>query len=1267
MEKPARPPSLGPDARLTLARPAVPAIETPAAPAVRTRAERLALLEPLLARRILVLDGAMGTMVQTYRLEEADYRGRGGPIPERFADWPVDLRGNNDLLVLTRPGVIGEIHRAYLAAGADILETSTFNSTAVSMADYRMSHLARELNVAGARLARGVADEFEAAEPERPRFVAGVLGPMNRSASISPDVNDPGFRNVTWDELVPAYAEAAHGLLEGGADLLLVETIFDTLNAKAALFAIEQVFDERGERVPVMISGTITDQSGRTLTGQTAEAFWYSMMHARPLSIGLNCALGAKDLRRHVQELARVADCLVTAHPNAGLPNEFGGYDESPEAMAAVLREFAEAGLVNVVGGCCGTTPAHIRAIAEAVADLPPRARTEIAPRLRLSGLEPVVVGPDTNFVNVGERTNVTGSKQFARLILAGDYPAALTVARQQVENGAQLLDVNMDEGMLDAEAAMTTFLRLLAAEPDIARVPVMIDSSKFSVIEAGLKNVQGKGVVNSISLKEGEAEFVRQATLVKRYGAAVIVMAFDEQGQADTVERKVAICARAYRILTERVGFAPQDVIFDPNVFAIATGIEEHNAYGVAFIEAARRIRAELPHASLSGGISNVSFSFRGNEPVRMAIHAVFLYHAIRAGLTMGIVNAGALPVYDDIDPELLARAEDVVLNRRADATERLLEIAERFRGQKQAVVETDAWRALPVTERLSYALVHGIDAHVVDDTEEARLQFARPIEVIEGPLMDGMNVVGDLFGSGKMFLPQVVKSARVMKKAVAHLIPFIEAEKAERNDTRSAGKVLMATVKGDVHDIGKNIVGVVLQCNNFEVVDLGVMVPAATILETAKREGVDLIGLSGLITPSLEEMAFVAGEMQRQGFTTPLLIGGATTSKVHTAVKIAPQYAGPVVHVLDASRAVGVAGSLLSDGLREQFEADVRTEYEAVRANRAGRRDAARLLPLEQARRNPVAIDWTAYAPTRPASPGVRVYDDWPLADLVARIDWTPFFQTWELAGHYPAILEDPTVGEAARGLYRDARAMLDRIVDEKLLTARAVVGLWPANATGDDVVLWADEARTRPLETVHFLRQQQDKKDERPNYCLADFVAPRASGVQDWMGGFAVTAGLGLEAVVAAYETANDPYSAILAKALADRLAEAFAERLHEHVRRELWGYAPDEALENASLIREEYRGIRPAPGYPACPDHTEKGPLFALLDATAAIGLQLTESFAMYPTAAVSGYYIGHPDARYFGIGKIGRDQVEDYARRRGMDVDVAARWLASNIA
>ncbi|AHG90008.1 methionine synthase [Gemmatirosa kalamazoonensis] len=1245
-----------------------------APPSPLTRAERLARLEPLLARRILVLDGAMGTMIQRHRLQEADYRGIGGPAGDRFADWPVDLKGNNDLLVVTRPDVIAGIHREYLDAGADILETNTFNSTAVAMADYRMSHLAYELNVAGARLARSVADEFEAADPDRPRFVAGVLGPLNRTASISPDVNDPSFRSIDFDDLVAAYTEATNGLLDGGADLLLVETIFDTLNAKGALFAIEQVFAARGERVPVMISGTITDQSGRTLTGQTAEAFWYSMMHARPFSIGFNCALGAKDLRRHVQDVARLAPCWVSAHPNAGLPNEFGGYDESPEAMASVLREFAESGLVNIVGGCCGTTPDHIRAIAEALRDLKPRARPEIEPRLRLSGLEPVVVGPDTNFVNIGERTNVTGSRQFAKLILAGNYDQALVVARQQVENGAQLLDVNMDEGMLDAEAAITKFLRLLSAEPDIAKVPIVVDSSKWSVIEAGLKNLQGKCVVNSISLKEGEAEFVRQATLVRRYGAAVIVMAFDEQGQADSTQRKVDICARAYRILTERVGFPPEDIIFDPNIFAIATGIEEHDRYAVEYIEAVRRIKAELPHAKISGGVSNVSFSFRGNEAVRQAIHAVFLYHAIRAGMDMGIVNAGALPIYDDIEPGLRERVEDVILARRKDATERLLEIAEQIKGSAGgATVETTlAWRQLPVAERLSHALVHGIDAYVVEDTEEARQQYPRPLEVIEGPLMAGMNVVGDLFGSGRMFLPQVVKSARVMKKAVAHLIPYIEAEKARASAEsgeapKAAGKVLLATVKGDVHDIGKNIVGVVLQCNNFEVIDLGVMVPASTILDTAKKEGVDLVGLSGLITPSLEEMAFVAGEMERQGFTVPLLIGGATTSKVHTAVKIAPNYASPVVHVLDASRAVGVAGSLLSEGLHDEFVSHVRDEYEQVRANRAGRRDAERLVPIEVARRNPVPIDWAAYEPPAPTFTGVRTFDDYPLPELVERIDWTPFFQTWELAGHYPDILQDPVVGVAARGLYDDARRMLDRIVTEKRLTARAVVGFWPANAVGDDVELFADDARTRSLGTVHFIRQQLAKGDDRPNFCLADYVAPASSGRADWIGGFAVTAGIGVDELVAEYHAAHDDYSAILAKALADRLAEALAERMHERVRTELWAYAPDEALDNVALIREEYRGIRPAPGYPACPDHTEKGPLFALLGATERVGITLTESFAMYPTAAVSGYYLSHPAARYFGTGKIGRDQVEDYAARKGITVAEAERWLSPVLA
>ena len=1257
-----------------------PDVSPPAAASPRARAARLAQLEGALARRVLVLDGAMGTMIQRHRLSEQDYRGAGGPAGDRFLAWPSDLKGNNDLLSLTRPDVIAGIHRAYLDAGADILETNTFNSTSVSMADYGMSALAYELNVAGARLARGVADAVEAADPERPRWVAGVLGPTSRTASISPDVNDPGFRNVTFEELAAAYAEAAEGLLDGGADLLLVETIFDTLNAKAALFAVEGVFERRGERVPVMISGTITDQSGRTLSGQTAEAFWYSLMHARPLTIGLNCALGAKDLRRHVQDLARVADCYVTAHPNAGLPNEMGGYDESPEAMAEVLREFATSGLVNVVGGCCGTTPDHIRAIADAVRGLAPRVRPEVPRRLRLSGLEPVVIGPETNFVNVGERTNVTGSKQFAKLILGNDYTRALDVARQQVENGAQVIDVNMDEGMLDAEAAMGTFLRLVASEPDIARVPLMIDSSKFSVIEAGLRCVQGKGIVNSISLKEGEAEFVRQARLVRRYGAAVIVMAFDEQGQADTVARKVDICARAYRILTEQVGFPPEDVIFDANIFAVATGIEEHADYGVAFIEAVRRITAELPHAHTSGGVSNVSFSFRGNEPVRAAIHSAFLYHAVNAGLTMGIVNAGALPPYSTIEPDLLERVEDVLLNRRADATERLLEVAERYKGQKPTgPVDDAAWRALPVAERLSHALVHGIDAFVVEDTEEARRAYARPIEVIEGPLMAGMNVVGDLFGAGKMFLPQVVKSARVMKRAVAHLIPYIEQEKADRlaaggpeeAASRGAGRVVLATVKGDVHDIGKNIVAVVLQCNGFEVVDMGVMVPAAAILERAKLEGADLVGLSGLITPSLEEMAFVAAEMQRQGFTVPLLIGGATTSKVHTAVKIAPNYHAPVVHVLDASRAVGVAGSLLSEQLREGFVREVADEYEAVRVNRLGRRDAERLLPIEQARRNPVAIDWTAYRPPAPSFTGVRVFDDWPLEDLVGRIDWTPFFQTWELAGHYPAILSDPVVGEAARTLERDARAMLDRIVRERLLTARAVVGFFPAAATRDDVRLYRDAGRREPLGTVHFLRQQGAKGggsgDARPNYCLADYVAPVESGLADHLGMFAVTAGVGLDALVAGFEARHDDYSSILAKALADRLAEALAERLHERVRTELWGYAAGEALDNAALIREQYRGIRPAPGYPACPDHTEKGPLFAWLGATEAIGVSLTESFAMTPTAAVSGYYLSHPQARYFGVGKVGRDQVEDYAARKGVAVAEAERWLAPNLA
>ena len=1227
--------------------------EGPASPL--SRAERLGRLEGELARRILVLDGAMGTMIQQYRLTEAEYRGT------RFAGWARDLRGNNDLLTLTQADLIRGIHAAYLEAGADILETNTFNSTAIAMADYGMESLAYELNVAGARNARVVADAFEALTPDRPRYVAGILGPTNRTASISPDVNDPGARNVTWAELVAAYADATNGLLDGRADLLMVETIFDTLNAKAALFAIEQVFESRGERVPVMISGTITDASGRTLSGQTTEAFWHSVMHARPLSVGLNCALGAKELRGYVQELSRVADCHVSAHPNAGLPNEMGGYDETPDITSAILREFAGSGLVNIVGGCCGTTPAHIRAIAEAVAGLPPRARPEVPRRLRLSGLEPVVIGPDTNFVNIGERTNVTGSARFAKLILNGEYEAALEVARQQVEAGAQLIDINMDEGMLDAVEAMTTFLRLVASEPSIARVPIVLDSSKWSVLEAGLQQVQGKGIVNSISLKEGEAEFLRQARLVRRYGAAVIVMAFDEQGQADSAERKLAICTRAYRLLVDVVGFPPEDVIFDPNIFAIATGIEEHDGYAVAFIEACRRIRAELPHASISGGVSNVSFSFRGNNPVREAIHSVFLYHAVQAGLTMGIVNAGQLVIHEDIPAELRERVEDIVLNRRGDATERLLAVADRYKGEVAQKAADLSWRAAPVHERLAHALVHGIADFVVEDTEEARKLAERPIEVIEGPLMAGMNVVGDLFGAGKMFLPQVVKSARVMKRAVAHLIPYIEAEKSA--GAKAKGRILMATVKGDVHDIGKNIVGVVLQCNNFEVLDLGVMVSAQKILETAKREGVDMIGLSGLITPSLEEMSFVASEMEREGLRIPLLIGGATTSRAHTALKIEPHYSGPVVHVLDASRAVGVAGSLVSEGLREDFVRDVKAEYADIRRNRAERRTAEPRATLAEARANKVPVDWASYAPPAPSFTGVRTFESWDLADLVGRIDWTPFFQTWELAGSYPAILDDPVVGEQARVLKADADRMLAQVVAGRWLTAKAVVGLWPAaQVEDDDIAVYADASRAQELARFHTLRQQQ-KKADRPNLALADFVAPASSGVPDYVGAFAVTAGVGLDERVAAYEAQQDVYNSILLKALADRLAEAFAERLHEEVRRTLWGYAPDEALDNRALIREQYRGIRPAPGYPACPDHTEKRTIFSLLGVTERIGVTLTESFAMVPTAAVSGYYFAHPASQYFGTGKIGADQVADYAARKGLPEREVRRWLA----
>jgi 5-methyltetrahydrofolate--homocysteine methyltransferase len=1186
----------------------------------------------------------MGTMLQRHRLQEADYRGTG-----RFADWPTDLKGNNDLLVLTQPEIVADVHRQYLAAGADILETNTFNANAISMADYGMEALSYELNVAGAALAHRVADEFEAQDPSRPRFVAGVLGPTNRTASISPEVENPGARNVTFDQLVSAYLEATRGLVDGGADLLLVETIFDTLNAKAALFALEQYFEETGNRLPVMISGTITDASGRTLSGQTAEAFWTSLAHIRPISFGFNCALGADQLRQYVQELSRIADCYVSAHPNAGLPNAFGGYDETPEMMAEQIGEWARSGLVNIVGGCCGTTPDHIAAIAKAVEGIKPRAIPAVDPLLRLSGLEPFNISATTNFVNVGERTNVTGSARFAKLILEGNYSEALTVARQQVESGAQVIDVNMDEGLLDAVHAMSTFLNLVASEPDISRVPVMIDSSKWSVIEAGLKCLQGKGIVNSISLKEGEAEFLRQARLVRRYGAAVIVMAFDEQGQADTVERKVEICTRAYKLLTEQVGFPPQDIIFDPNIFAIGTGIEEHAGYAVAYFEATRQIKATLPHAKISGGVSNVSFSFRGNNPLREAIHAVFLYHGVKAGMDMGIVNAGQLVPYDEIPADLRERVEDLVLNRRADATERLMEVADQVKGRAKAE-EDVAWRKLPVQERLSHALVHGIDAFVVDDTEEARQQASHPLEVIEGPLMCGMNVVGDLFGAGKMFLPQVVKSARVMKKAVAHLIPFIEAEK--RADSKPAGRVLMATVKGDVHDIGKNIVGVVLQCNGYEVVDMGVMQSCAAILDKAREVNADVIGLSGLITPSLEEMSFVASEMERQGFTIPLLIGGATTSKAHTSLKIEPVYSGPVVHVLDASRAVGVTSNLLSDERRDAFVAEVRREYAGIREAREARGGAERLISIEAARANKAKIDLSVPVPV-PTFTGPRTLAPYPLEDLVPYIDWTPFFQTWELAGHYPAIMNDPVVGPSARTLFADAQELLARIVREQRLEARAAFGFWPANSDGDDILLYTDESRTTVAARLHMLRQQIDKKgDGRPNYSLSDFVAPRDSGVLDYMGAFAVTTGHGLDSLVAEFDAQHDDYGSIMAKALADRLAEAFAERLHQRVRTEFWGYATEEILDNEGLIKERYQGIRPAPGYPACPDHREKGTLFALAEVADRAGMALTESFAMTPGASVSGWYFWRPESSYFGVGKLLPDQLADYAARRG---------------
>lgn len=1223
------------------------------------RAARLQALQHALKERILILDGGMGTMIQSYKLEESDYRG------ERFADWPQDVKGNNDLLLLTRPDVIQAIERAYLDAGADILETNTFNATRVSQADYGMEELVYELNVEGARLARQVADAKTAENPARPRFVAGVIGPTSRTCSISPDVNNPGYRNVTFDELVENYTEATRGLIEGGADLILIETIFDTLNAKAAIYAVQQVFEEDGVTLPIMISGTITDASGRTLSGQTTEAFWNSVRHAKPISVGLNCALGAKDLRPYLEELATKAETNVSAHPNAGLPNAFGEYDETPAEMAAVVEEFAAAGFLNIVGGCCGTTPPHIQAIAEAVAKYPPRAIPDIPKACRLSGLEPFTIDRSSLFVNVGERTNITGSAKFARLIREENYAEALDVARQQVEAGAQVIDINMDEGMLDSKAAMVTFLNLIASEPDISRVPIMIDSSKWEVIEAGLKCIQGKGIVNSISMKEGVEPFKHHAHLCKRYGAAVVVMAFDEVGQADTAARKREICQRSYDILVNEVGFPPEDIIFDPNIFAVATGIEEHNNYAVDFIEACAYIRDNLPYALSSGGVSNVSFSFRGNNPVREAIHSVFLYHAIRNGLTMGIVNAGQLEIYDEIPAELREKVEDVVLNRHPGATEALLAIADQYRGDGAAKeAETEEWRSLPVDKRLEHALVKGITTYIVEDTEACRQQCARPIEVIEGPLMSGMNVVGDLFGAGKMFLPQVVKSARVMKQAVAHLIPFIEAEKGDKPEAK--GKILMATVKGDVHDIGKNIVGVVLGCNGYDIVDLGVMVPAEKILQTAIAEKCDIIGLSGLITPSLDEMVHVAKEMQRQGFALPLMIGGATTSKAHTAVKIEPQYGNDaVVYVTDASRAVGVATTLLSKELKPAYVTKLREEYAEVRERTANRSARAERLSYAQAVANKPPLDWTGYQPPKPGFTGVRVLEDIDLAVLAEYIDWTPFFMSWDLAGKYPRILTDEVVGEAATNLYNDAQAMLKKLIDEKLIKAKAVFGFWPANQINDDdLEVYGDHGER--LATLHHLRQQAAKPDGKPNYSLADFVAPKDSGVTDYVGGFIVTAGIGAEELAKAYQDKGDDYNSIMVKALADRLAEACAEWLHERVRKEHWGYAADEQLSNEELIKEQYKGIRPAPGYPACPDHTEKASLFALLDPQGASGVTLTEHYAMFPAAAVSGWYFAHPEAKYFAVGKVEKDQVESYSERKGQDLAVSERWLAPNL-
>lgn len=1206
----------------------------------------------------MVLDGGMGTMIQSYRLDEHDFRG------SRFRDWPCDLKGNNDLLVLSKPEVIREIHNAYLEAGADILETNTFNATTIAMADYQMEGLSAEINLEAARLARACCDEWTAKTPDRPRYVAGVLGPTNRTCSISPDVNDPAYRNVTFNQLVEAYRESTRALVEGGADLIMIETVFDTLNAKAAVFAVQTEMEALGVRLPLMISGTITDASGRTLSGQTTEAFYNSLRHAEPLSFGLNCALGPDELRQYVAEMSRIAECYVTAHPNAGLPNAFGEYDLDASVMADQIGEWARAGFLNIIGGCCGTTPQHIRAMADSVAGVAPRKRPELPVACRLSGLEPLNISSDTLFVNVGERTNVTGSAKFKRLIKEEKYNEALEVALQQVQSGAQVIDINMDEGMLDAEAAMVRFLNLIAGEPDIARVPIMIDSSKWEVIEKGLQCIQGKGIVNSISMKEGEETFIHHARLVRRYGAAMVVMAFDEDGQADTRARKIEICRRAYNILTEQVGFPPEDIIFDPNIFAVATGIDEHNNYAMDFIGACEDIKRELPHAMISGGVSNVSFSFRGNDPVREAIHAVFLYYAIRNGMDMGIVNAGQLAIYDDLPVELREAVEDVILNRRADGTERLLALAEKYRASKGDGTEDKQqaeWRSWDVVKRLEYSLVKGITEFIEQDTEEARQASARPIEVIEGPLMAGMNVVGDLFGEGKMFLPQVVKSARVMKQAVAYLEPYIQASKEAG---RSNGKIVLATVKGDVHDIGKNIVGVVLQCNNYEIIDLGVMVPSDKILKTAIEQKADIIGLSGLITPSLDEMVNVAREMERQGFTLPLLIGGATTSKAHTAVKIEQNYSGPTVYVQNASRTVGVVSSLLSPTLKEDFVARTRKEYDTVRIQHARKKPRTPPVSLQAARDNAVHIDWESYTPPVAHRPGVSEISV-GIDALRHYIDWTPFFMTWSLAGKYPRILHDEVVGEEAKRLFADANAMLDRLSAHKSLTPRGVVGIFPANRVGDDIEIYRDESRREVIAVSHHLRQQTEKSDF-PNYCLADYVAPKGSGKADYLGAFAVTGGLEEDALAEAYDAQHDDYNKIMVKAVADRLAEAFAEYLHERVRKVIWGFAPHENLSNDELIRENYQGIRPAPGYPACPEHTEKAAIWQLLDVEAHTGMKITESFAMWPGASVSGWYFSHPESRYFAVAQIQRDQVEDYAARKGMTVSEVERWLAPNL-